>query len=111
MNLTGGPIVVIGAFDSKGAEYKFLLDAIAQAGGRTTTVNVGILGSTDRFPIDIKAHEVARAGGGDLELLRSKADRGAAMKVMACGAAAIARKLYDDGALAGIIGMGGSGGT
>ena len=111
MNLTGGPIVVIGAFDSKGAEYKFLLDMIARAGGKATTVNFGILGSTDQFRVDIEADEVARAGGGDLELLRSKADRGAAMKVMACGAANVVKRLYDDGALAGIIGMGGSGGT
>jgi uncharacterized protein (UPF0261 family) len=111
MNLIGSPIVVIGAFDSKGAEYKFLLDAITRAGGHTTTVNFGILGSTDQFRVDIEADDVARAGGGDLELLRSKADRGAAMKVMACGAANVVKKLYDDGALAGIIGMGGSGGT
>lgn len=111
MNSTGGPIVVVGAFDSKGAEYKFLLDAIRRAGGRATTVNFGILGSTDRFRVDIEAGEVARAGGGDLELLRSSADRGAAMKVMASGAANVVKRLYDDGALAGIIGMGGSGGA
>jgi uncharacterized protein (UPF0261 family) len=111
MNLTNGPIVVIGAFDSKGAEYKFLLDAIARAGGRATTVNFGILGSTELFRVEIEADTVARAGGGDLDLLRSTADRGPAMKVMARGAASIARKLYDDGRLAGIIGMGGSGGT
>ena len=33
------------------------------------------------------------------------------MKIMAAGAAVVARQLYDDGKLAGIIGMGGSGGT
>jgi uncharacterized protein (UPF0261 family) len=33
------------------------------------------------------------------------------MKTMASGAAVIARKLYEDGKLAGMIGMGGSGGT
>ena len=46
--MTNSPIVVIGAFDSKGAEYKFLLDAIAREGAQTITVNFGILGSTDR---------------------------------------------------------------
>src|SRR5947207_14174474 len=111
MDLKSGPMVVLGAFDSKGSEYKFLPDASAREGGRTTTVNFGILGSTDRFKVDIEAVDVARAGGGDLTLLRSQADRGAAMKTMAAGAAAVARQLYDDGKLAGIIGMGGSGGT
>src|SRR4051812_32577485 len=109
--MTTGPIVVLGAFDSKGAEYKFLLDAIYRESALATTINFGILGSTDQFKVDIKAEEVARAGAGDLDLLRSNADRGAAMKVMASGAAAIARQPYDDGKLAGIIGMGGCGGT
>jgi uncharacterized protein (UPF0261 family) len=109
--MSDSPIVVIGAFDSKGAEYKFLLDAIAREGGRTITVNFGILGSTDLFKVDVEATEVARAGGGDLTLLRAQGDRGAAMKIMAAGAAAVARQLYDDGKLGGIIGMGGSGGS
>jgi uncharacterized protein (UPF0261 family) len=111
MELTNGPIVVLGAFDSKGAEYKFLLDAIAREGGRTTTVNFGILGTTGEFHVDIEAGEVARAGRGDLALMRSQADRGAAMKIMAAGAAVLIRQLHDDGKLAGIIGMGGSGGS
>jgi len=106
-----GPIVVLGAFDTKGAEYKFLLDAIVRQGAQTVTVNFGILGGTDRFRVDITADEVARAAGADLTALRSQGDRGAAMKIMAAGAAIVARRLYDDGRLAGIVGMGGSGGT
>src|SRR3954468_8091889 len=109
--MTNNSIVVIGAFDSKGAEYKFLLDAITRQGARTTTINFGILGSTDQFKVDIEAADVARAGGGELTLLRAQADRGAAMKIMAAGAAVVATQLCDDGKLAGIIGMGGSGGT
>jgi uncharacterized protein (UPF0261 family) len=109
--MSNSPIVVVGAFDSKGAEYKFLLDAIAREGARTTTVNFGILGSTDLFKVDVEAAEVARAGGGDLNSLRAQADRGAAMKIMAAGAAVAAKRLYDDGKLGGIIGMGGSGGS
>src|SRR5690242_4611491 len=109
--MTNGHIVVVGAYDSKGAEYKFLLDAITREGAAATTVNFGILGSTDLFKVDIEAAEVARAGGGDLTSLRAGADRGAAMKIMAAGVAVVARQLYDDGKLAGIIGMGGSGGS
>jgi uncharacterized protein (UPF0261 family) len=104
-------IVVLGAFDSKGAEYAFLIEQIRRQGGQPLTVNFGILGSTDRFPVDIEADELARAGGGDLAALRERSDRGAAMKCMAGGAAAVVRRLYDEGQLAGIIGMGGSGGA
>jgi uncharacterized protein (UPF0261 family) len=75
------------------------------------TVNTGVLGSTEFFPVDIEAVEVARAGGGELDALRSNNDRGQAMAVMAAGAAAVVRRLNDEGRVAGIIGMGGSGGS
>ena len=104
-------IVVLGAFDSKGDEYAFLLDAIRQQGGDALTVDFGILGSTSRFRVDVQAEEVARAGGGDLTALRVQGDRGAAMKCMAAGATVVVRRLYDEGQLGGIIGMGGSGGA
>src|SRR5688572_27585991 len=86
-------IVVLGAFDSKGAEYAYLIEQIHKQGGASLTVNFGVLGSTDRFPVDIEADEVARAGGGDLETLRTNRDRGTAMKIMAAGAAVIVRRL------------------
>jgi uncharacterized protein (UPF0261 family) len=105
------PIVVLGAFDSKGAEYAFLIKQIRLQGGQPFTVNFGVLGSTDQFPVDVDAAKVARAGGGDLEMLRTNRDRGAAMKCMAAGAPAVVRRLYDEGRLGGIIGMGGSGGA
>jgi uncharacterized protein (UPF0261 family) len=104
-------ILIIGAFDTKANEYVFLRDMIVYLGGQVVTVNTGILSSTDLFPIDIEADEVARAGGGDLDSLRVNKDRGRAMAVMAAGAAAIVRRLHDEGRVAGIIGMGGSGGS
>jgi uncharacterized protein (UPF0261 family) len=104
-------IVIIGAFDTKANEYAFLRDAIIHQGGNVLTVNTGVLGSTDLFPVDIEADEVARTGGGDLAVLRSNKDRGHAMAVMAAGAAAVVRRLHDEGRVAGIIGMGGTGGS
>ncbi|MBA4104164.1 MAG: hypothetical protein C0485_00270 [Pirellula sp.] len=109
--MLNGPIVVLGAFDSKGDEYAFLLDAIRRLGGDALTVNFGILGSTNLFRVDYDAEEVARAGGVELTMLRERGDRGAAMKCMAAGAAVLVRRLYDEGKLGGVIGMGGSGGA
>ncbi len=106
-----GRIVIIGAFDSKGAEYAYLRERLLALGANTLTVNVGVLGDDAPFPVDVPAAEVAQAGGGDLAALRVAADRGAAMKTMAAGAAVIALRLYDEGRLSGIIGMGGSGGS
>ncbi|MBA3481272.1 MAG: Tm-1-like ATP-binding domain-containing protein [Pirellulales bacterium] len=105
------PIVLLGAFDSKGAEYAFLREAIHRLGGETLAVNFGVLGGADLFPVEVDATEIAAAGGGDLAALRSQSDRGAAMKCMAAGAPVVIRRLYDEGKLAGVIGMGGSGGA
>ncbi|MEX2172486.1 MAG: Tm-1-like ATP-binding domain-containing protein [Pirellulales bacterium] len=104
-------IVLLGSFDTKAREYAFLRDAILAQGGDVLTVNFGVLGTTTLFPVGVEADAVARAGGGDIAALRASGDRGAAMKTMADGAAVIARQLYDQGKLGGIIGMGGSGGT
>jgi uncharacterized protein (UPF0261 family) len=104
-------ICVIGAFDTKGVEYAFVREQILARGHKVLTVNTGIMGSTDLFPVDVQACDVAHAGGGSLEQLRERKDRGEAIKVMCAGAPAIIKSLYDDRVIDGIIGMGGTGGT
>jgi uncharacterized protein (UPF0261 family) len=104
-------ICLIGAFDTKGVEYAFVRGLIAARGHKVVTVNTGVLGTTDLFPVDIEAGEVAKAGGGDLAELRKTHDRGAAMKVMCAGAPVVVAHLHAKGRLHGIIGMGGTGGT
>ena len=104
-------VCVIGAFDTKGPEYAFLCEQIINRGHAVFTVNTGILATTDLFPVDIEAHEVAKAGGGDLARLREKKDRGEAIKVICAGAASIIKSLYEARKFDGIIGMGGTAGT
>ena len=104
-------ICLVGAFDSKGAEYAFVREQILARGHRVLTVNTGIMGSTDLFPVNVQSDDVAQAGGGSLEQLRERKDRGEAMKVMCAGAPKIVRALYDGGKINGILGMGGTGGT
>ncbi len=104
-------ILMIGLFDTKGAEYAFLRERIVARGHEVLAMNTGVLGSTDLFPVDVEADEVAKAGGGDLKSLRDKKDRGEAMKVMSAGAPVVVKSLYDEGKFDGVIGMGGTGGT
>ena len=104
-------IVVLGSFDTKGVEYAFLRDEIRRQGREVITINAGVLGSTDLFPVDMEADEVARAAGADLQSLRAGGDRGKAMSAMAAGAEAVVRRLHAEGRVAGMIGMGGSGGS
>jgi uncharacterized protein (UPF0261 family) len=115
MNLNVGSkmkrICLIGAFDTKGPEYAFVREQIVARGHEALTVNTGVLGSTELFPVDVDADKVAEAGGGSLKQLQEKNDRGEAMKIMCVGAPAIIKSLHHEGKIDGIIGMGGTGGT
>lgn len=104
-------ICLLGAFDTKGPEYAFVREQILARGHEVLTVNTGVMGSTDLFPVDVEADRMAAAGDGSLQQLREKKDRGEAMKIMCAGAPAIIKSLYDDGKIDGIMGLGGTGGT
>ncbi|GMU94059.1 MAG: hypothetical protein AMXMBFR4_31170 [Candidatus Hydrogenedentota bacterium] len=104
-------ILIIGAFDTKGPEFAFLRDRILQYGHDVLTMNIGVLGGTDQFPVDIDADSVAAAAGTCLEKLRAEKDRGTAMKVMATGAPRVIAELYAARKFSAVIGMGGTGGS
>jgi len=103
-------VLLLGALDTKGAEYAFVRDRLQAAGLNTLVVNSGVLGEP-AFTPDISADDVAKAGGDDLAHLRAVADRGEAMAVMAAGAAAIVKGLADAGKIDGALALGGTGGT
>src|SRR6202022_382883 len=60
---------------------------------------------------DIDRHEVAAATGVDLGELERARDRGRAVTAMADAAAALVRRLYDEGRCDGVLAAGGSGNT
>ncbi|KAF0093063.1 MAG: hypothetical protein E1N59_3192 [Puniceicoccaceae bacterium 5H] len=103
-------IAVVGALDTKGAEFSFLCERIRAAGGRPLLIDFGVLGDPE-IQADVTAQEVARAGGGDLDAMRQERHKDYCMRTMSAGLRAVVRSLFDEGRLQGIIGMGGSGGT
>lgn len=103
-------VVIVGALDTKGAEFAFVKELIEAEGLKTLVVDFGVMGSP-AFAPDVSRAEVAAAGGGDLAHLAAGGHKDEAMQVMANGLAVVVRRLYDEGNLDGIIGMGGSGGT
>jgi uncharacterized protein (UPF0261 family) len=104
------PVVLVGALDTKGAEFAFVRGLLHARGLETVVVDFGVMGEP-QFAPDVTAGEVAQAGGGSLSALRSGADKTLAMRTMSAGLAAVVRRLYDEGRLGGILGMGGGGGT
>jgi uncharacterized protein (UPF0261 family) len=103
-------VVLVGALDTKGAEFAFVKELIEGRGLQTLTVDFGTMDPPGYTP-DIPREAVAQAGGGDLAYFSSGEHKDEAMQTMASGLAVVARKLYDEGRLDGILGMGGSAGT
>ena len=103
-------VVLVGSLDTKGEEFAFVKAMIEQEGLKTLVVDFGVMGEPP-FEPDVKPAELVEAAGGDLAYLASGDHKDEAMQTMATGLAVVVRRLYDQGKLDGIIGMGGSGGT
>ncbi len=103
-------VVLLGTFDTKGAEYAFLCDQIRANGVDALLVDAGVFEPVSVDP-DISRHEVAEAAGVAVSELAASRDRGAAVAAMARGAATVIRRLYDEGRLDSIISLGGTGGS
>jgi uncharacterized protein (UPF0261 family) len=104
------PVVLVGALDTKGEEFRFVRDLIQQRGLETLVVDFGVVGDPPFLP-DISAAEVAKAGGSSLADLRAGANKARAMQVMADGLTQVVVDLHRAGRLGGILGMAGGGGT
>jgi uncharacterized protein (UPF0261 family) len=104
------PVVIAGALDTKGEEFKFVRDLIQERGLETIVVDFGVLGEPTFIP-DISADTVARAAGATLDELRNSKDKTRSMRVMAEGLSKVVIDLFEQGRLGGMLGMAGSGGT
>jgi uncharacterized protein (UPF0261 family) len=103
-------VVLLGTLDTKGVEYAFLRDRLRERGAEVLVVDAGIHAPVGLEP-DIARDEVARAGGANVDELAAAGDRGAAVTAMGAGAEQVVRRLYAEGKLAGILALGGSGGS
>ncbi len=105
-----GTVLLVGALDTKGAEYAFVKDLIEASGLQTLVVDFGVMGQP-AFEPDVSREDVAIAGGSNLAYLASGTRKDEAMRTMAQGLASVVERLYSEGRFEGILGMGGSGGT
>lgn len=103
-------VVLAGSLDTKGEEFAFVRELIAGEGLETITIDFGVMGEPGFTP-DISRETVATAAGADLAYLASGEHKDEAMAAMGEGLAKVVRRLYDEGRLHGMLGMGGSGGT
>ncbi len=102
-------ILLLSTLDTKGPETLYLKECIAREGAPCVLLDMSMSGE---YPgADIGSAETARAGGGDIQEIRSSRDRKRITRQMIGGAAKIALDYVNSGKLAGIIGLGGSTGS
>src|SRR5919106_4917336 len=107
---SGRTVLLLGTLDTKGEELEFLRDRLRAAGAQVLLADVGTL-EPPRVEPDITREEVGAATDVDVAALGAAGDRGAAIGAMAGAAAALARRLYDEGRIHGVLSAGGSGNT
>jgi uncharacterized protein (UPF0261 family) len=103
-------VAIFAALDTKGEEARLIHDVLSAEGVIPLVIDVGVL-DDPKIVADVSRRDVASAGGDDLNELIASRDKSRAMAAMNAGAAAIAARLYAQGKIDGVIGIGGSAGT
>ena len=104
-------VIMLGCFDTKAEDFSYLYDCLLDQGMNVISINTGVMGTTDSFPIDFEAEQVAKAAGTTLSELQNAGDRSVAVEKMGMGASHIISELLAGQKAQGAIGMGGGGGT
>ena len=103
-------VVLVGTLDTEGAENDFVRERL-RAAGHGSSWSTRAYSKPPAFTPIVARQEVAAAAGADVGSLVADRDRGAAITVMAQGAAVVVKRLYDAGRLDGALALGGTGGT
>lgn len=103
-------ILLIGTYDTKDPEMRYLEACIKDQGGQVLTMDVSVLGDP-ADPTDISKHEVAAANGMTIDEVIALGDENKAFQAMAAGAAKLVSRAYADGRFDGMLATGGTMGT
>lgn len=103
-------IAVLGTLDTKGLEHAHVAERIRAAGHEPLLIDVGT-GPPPQVAPAISRDEVAAAGGIDLATVVGRGDRGECVAAMSRAAPLLLARLHRDGRIAGVIALGGGGGT
>ena len=103
-------IAVLGTLDTKGREHAFVAERIRARGHAGLLIDVGTGGEPAVTP-DIPREEVAAAAGIDLAGPVARRDRGECVTAMTQAAPRLLERLVAEGRIAGVIALGGGGGT
>jgi len=103
-------LLIIATLDTKGREAAYVKDCVKRLGIHPILMDVGTLGEPLTHP-NITRVEVVETAGYQWEHLIKENNRSIAIKAVQEGGAILARHLFEEGKLHGVLGMGGGTGT
>jgi uncharacterized protein (UPF0261 family) len=103
-------IYVVGTMDTKGHELAYAAERVRAAGSSAVTVDVGVQSGPVVAP-DVSRDRVAACHPGGAAAALGHADRGRAVTAMGEALVEFLRGEHASGHVAGVLGLGGSGGT
>ena len=102
-------LLIIATLDTKGREAAYVKKCAQSRGIHPLLMDVGTLGEPLAHP-DISRAEVIKAAGYNLDFIKRK-DRSIAFEAVQKGGTILTRRLFEEGKLHGVFGMGGGTGT
>src|SRR4051812_7810303 len=105
-----GVVYAVATMDTKGHELAFVAERLRAAGAAAVTVDVGVK-DPPTVPPDVGRERVAAWHPGGAAAVLGHTDRGRAVTAMAEALVEFLRREHAAGAVAGVLGLGGSGGT
>jgi uncharacterized protein (UPF0261 family) len=103
-------VYVVGTMDTKGQELAYAAERVRAAGAPAVTVDVGVLSEPTIAP-DVSRQRVAACHPGGAAAGLGNSDRGRAVTAMGEALVEFLRREHSAGKVAGVLGIGGSGGT
>ncbi len=103
-------ILFIATLDTKREPALYLKNKIEENGIKVVLMDIS-MGKHNYTDADIQAKIVAENGGSSIEEINNSKDRAKITQIMTDGAIKIAKHLYSEGKINGVIGLGGSTGT
>lgn len=105
-----GTIAVLATLDTKGQEAAYIKSLLEAQGHSAIMIDVGPLGPPGIRP-DIPNEEIAQWAGWELPNLIQKQERGRIMEEMGKGTTKALLRLFQEGKIDGVIGLGGNQGS
>jgi uncharacterized protein (UPF0261 family) len=103
-------VYAVATMDTKGAELRYAAERLAEAGVAARTVDVGVR-EAPALPPDVSREQVAACHPSGAEAVLGLSDRGEAVAAMGRALREWMLQEVAAGRIAGILGLGGSGGT